>query len=106
VLAVAAMGLAAPLTSLLSRWPRLAVPHARLPWNDKHIFTGCSWRRRFDHFVHLLLHNLNGPLDALRTYQAWLHRAGGASPHIHPWSFYFERLAFFHQGKGRFGLKG
>ena len=44
--------------------------------------------------------NPSGPLDAVRTYLPWLHRAGGASPHIHPWPFYFERLLWFHQGRG------
>ena len=44
--------------------------------------------------------NASGPLDSLRTYLPWLHRAGGASPHIHPWYFYLERLAWFHQGRG------
>ncbi len=31
--------------------------------------------------------NANGPLDAVRTYFPWLHRAAGASPHIHPGIF-------------------
>lgn len=44
--------------------------------------------------------NASGPLDALRTYAPWLNRAGGDSPHIHPWSFYFHRLLWFHSGKG------
>lgn len=38
----------------------------------------------------------SGPLDAVRTYFIWLERAGGASPHIHPWDFYWSRLAWFH----------
>ncbi len=37
----------------------------------------------------------SGWLDSLRTYEPWLRRAGGASPHIHPWTFYFERLFWF-----------
>ena len=44
--------------------------------------------------------NWAGPLDSLRTYLPWLNRAGGASPHIHPWWFYFERLFWFHPAKG------
>ncbi|MDB6121717.1 MAG: hypothetical protein JWQ71_710 [Pedosphaera sp.] len=44
--------------------------------------------------------NASGPLDAVRTYLPWLHRAGGASPHIHPWNFYLSRLAWFHPDKG------
>ena len=44
--------------------------------------------------------NAAGPLDSVRTYLPWLHRAGGASPHIHPWNFYLHRLIFFHDAKG------
>lgn len=44
--------------------------------------------------------NASGPLDSLRTYLPWLTRAGGDSPHIHPWYFYLERLFWFHPGKG------
>ncbi len=43
--------------------------------------------------------NLAGPLDSLKTYSTWLHRAGGASPHIHPWPFYLERLVWFHPAR-------
>ena len=41
-----------------------------------------------------------GPLDAVRTYLPWLHRAQGASTHIHPWFFYLQRLLYFHVAKG------
>ena len=44
--------------------------------------------------------NARGPLDSLRTYLPWLHRAGGESPHGHPWYFYFRRLLFFHYKNG------
>ena len=44
--------------------------------------------------------NAAGPLDSVRTYLPWLHRAGGASPHIHPWNFYLHRLLCFHAAKG------
>ena len=44
--------------------------------------------------------NFAGLLDSVRTYLPWLKRAGGDSPHIHPWSFYLERLAWFHAVKG------
>lgn len=36
-----------------------------------------------------------GPLDSVLTYAPWFERAGGASPHIQPWSFYLERLFWF-----------
>ncbi len=44
--------------------------------------------------------NAKGPLDSLRTYAPWLGRAGGKSPHIYPWTFYFHRLLWFHAAKG------
>ena len=40
--------------------------------------------------------NAGGPMDSIWTYLPWLQRAGGASPHIHPWYFYLRRLLFFH----------
>ena len=43
--------------------------------------------------------NSQGPSDSLVTYLPWLNRVGGASPHIHPWNFYFERLLWFHPAK-------
>ena len=46
------------------------------------------------------LTNPGGPLDSIRSYLPWVNRAGGASPHIHPWYFYLQRLFFFHPGKG------
>lgn len=39
--------------------------------------------------------NWSGPIDSIRTYLPWLERAGGKSPHIHPWYFYFERLLWY-----------
>jgi len=50
-------------------------------------------------FFSSFLTNLQGPMDSLRAFLPWLHRAGGASPHHHPWSFYFERLLWFHPAK-------
>ena len=46
------------------------------------------------------LSNASGPLDAIRTYLPWIHRAAGESPHIHPWYFYLRRLLWFHVGPG------
>ena len=44
--------------------------------------------------------NPNGVLDAARTYLVWFQRAQGASPHVHGWSFYWQRLLFFHRPGG------
>ena len=50
--------------------------------------------------------NREGLLDAVRTYGPWVHRAEGASPHIHPWTFYPHRLLFFHVGSGPIWTEG
>jgi uncharacterized protein (TIGR03663 family) len=44
--------------------------------------------------------NAAGPVDAIRTYLPWAHRAAGQSPHVHPWFFYLRRLIFFKSGNG------
>lgn len=46
-----------------------------------------------------LFQNWRGLADSVLTYLPWLERAGGSSPHIHPWSFYLERLAWFQPAK-------
>jgi uncharacterized protein (TIGR03663 family) len=46
--------------------------------------------------------NPSGPIDAVRTYLPWAHRAAGQSPHVHPWYFYLQRLLFFRAGSGPF----
>ncbi len=50
--------------------------------------------------------NAQGPMDSIRTYLPWLNRAGGASPHIQPWYFYFQRLLFFKAGNGPWWTEG
>jgi hypothetical protein len=50
--------------------------------------------------------NFEGLLDSFRTFAPWLHRAGGESPHIHPWNFYLERLLWFHHGRGPVWTEG
>ena len=51
-------------------------------------------------------HNLPGLLDAARTYSYWTQRAGGNSPHINGWGFYWLRLLFFHRDGGPFWTEG
>jgi uncharacterized protein (TIGR03663 family) len=50
--------------------------------------------------------NFTGLADSIRTYFPWLKRAGGHSPHIHPWYFYLERLAWFHPAKSPIWSEG
>jgi len=52
------------------------------------------------------LSNPKGLIDSIRTYSPWLSRAGGASPHIHSWDFYFHRLLFFHSANGPIWTEG
>lgn len=52
------------------------------------IAAGAVWLILFTSFFT----NWQGLVDSFGTYLPWLHRAGGASPHIHPWYFYFDRL--------------
>ena len=44
--------------------------------------------------------NWQGPVDSIKSYLPWLNRAGGQSPHIHPWFFYLEHLLWFRQPRG------
>ena len=57
--------------------------------------TGGVWLLLFSSFFT----NASGLVDSVKTYLPWLHRASGASPHIHPWNFYLERLIWFHPPK-------
>lgn len=65
-------------------------------WNWKHLTLAFGaaftvWLLMFSS----LFTNPAGLLDSVRTYLPWLKRAGGESVHIHPWYFYFHRLAWF-----------
>ncbi len=70
-------------------------------WNWRHaafagVATALVWLLFFSSFFR----HADGLVDSVRTYLPWLNRAGGQSPHVNPWSFYFERLAWFHAAKG------
>jgi len=56
-------------------------------------------------FTSLFTH-LRGPLDSALTYLPWLRRAGGDSPHLHPWTFYFDRLFSYQAPRGPFWSEG
>ncbi|MDB6020754.1 MAG: hypothetical protein JWQ04_611 [Pedosphaera sp.] len=101
VLALAAMAAALIANRFWNRTAEAGKREPEFKYNFKHLAGALvMWL-----VVALLLFssfftNASGPLDAVRTYLPWLHRAGGASPHMHPWNFYVERLAWFHAGKG------
>jgi len=100
VIALAAMGLAGMLTVWWTLPKQGRLPGLILLWNWKHAAFAFAaafvvWLVLFSSFFT----NAAGPLDSVRTYLPWLKRAGGHSPHIHPWNFYLERLAWFHPAK-------
>jgi len=101
VISIAALGLAGIATA----WGTMEKPDRvrglLALWNWRHFALALGaaftiWVLLFSSF----LTNFAGLLDSLRTYLPWLKRAGGHSPHIHPWYFYLHRLAWFHPAKG------
>jgi uncharacterized protein (TIGR03663 family) len=46
------------------------------------------------------LQHPRGLLDGVLTYWPWLGRAGGQSPHVHPWYFYLQRLLYWRLANG------
>jgi len=44
--------------------------------------------------------NPSGPIDSIKTYLPWISRAGGESPHIHPWDYYLKLLFYKQAVKG------
>ena len=44
--------------------------------------------------------NPRGLVDAVLTYEPWLKRAGGDSPHGNPWYFFLERLGWWQHDDG------
>ena len=80
--------------------PATVLPKRKVSFATQHIAValmsaGVVWVLFFTSFFT----NAQGPFDSLATYLPWLNRAGGESPHVHPWSFYFERLLWFHPAK-------
>ncbi|MBP9902677.1 MAG: TIGR03663 family protein [Verrucomicrobia subdivision 3 bacterium] len=107
VLSLAAMTLALVATWSWNRW------RARRLGGVPALVSGSAWMPSSRHaglalavaggvglvFFSSFFTNASGLLDSVKTYLPWLHRAGGASPHIHPWNFYLERLVWFHPPK-------
>jgi uncharacterized protein (TIGR03663 family) len=108
VLSLAAGGLALLLSELWNRLLDASSPPATKPRiRLAHLTAGLGlWLAVAALLFSSFFSNAGGPLDALRTYGPWLARAGGDSPHIHPWTFYLERLLYFHEGKGHIWSEG
>lgn len=101
VITVAAMGLAAVVTgwTMVPAGGRLAGLKAWWIWRHAALAAAAAllvWLLFFSSFFT----HWEGLGDSIRTYLPWLKRAGGRSPHIHPWNFYLARLAWFHPAKG------
>src|SRR5262245_26789549 len=96
VLAVAALVAALLLTAAWGRWVERWKPIPEQALNLRHLGAalGVALLVSVTLFSSVFT-NPNGPLDSIRTYIPWLGRAGGNSPHVHPWYFYLQRLAFF-----------
>lgn len=100
VITVASIGVSGMATAWRTR-KRGESGRLLAPLNWRHalvalITAGAVWMLLFSSFFN----NFGGLLDSVRTYLPWFKRAGGSSLHSHPWSFYLERLAWFHRAKG------
>jgi uncharacterized protein (TIGR03663 family) len=124
VLSVGALGLSVLATAWWNQWrlQRSSVVAEKQTERGDSVFSlrpliaACKWK-------HLALAGLmaavfwlvlftsffshgRGLADPFLTYLPWLQRAGGDSPHIHPWHFYFERLLWFQRPKGAVWSEG
>ena len=102
VISLAAAFVALGLNWIWGRWVDASgAPEKAPPMKYRHLAAallawGVVWMALFSS----LFSNADGLADSFRTYTPWLSRAGGASPHIHPWHFYFHRLLWFQTPKG------
>jgi uncharacterized protein (TIGR03663 family) len=107
VISLAAMGIAGIATALWSTPKPISIRGllAFVRWRDialAFIAIFVVWLLLFSSFFT----NFPGLLDSVRTYFPWLKRAAGHSPHLHPWYFYLQRLAWFHPAKGPIWSEG
>src|ERR1039458_83032 len=102
LITLAAAALALGLNQLWNRWLDATAPPAKTPpLKLTHVAAAFAvWLGVALILFSSLFTNAAGPLDSVRTYLPWMRRAGGASPHIHPWHFYLQRLLWFHVAKG------
>ncbi len=96
-----ALAMAVGLTMAWAHWREGSLwwPAEKRPWGHLVIGLAAALAISIPLFTSFFTH-LRGPLDSALTYQPWISRAGGSSPHIHPWTFYLERLFWFHPTKG------
>jgi uncharacterized protein (TIGR03663 family) len=101
LLALAAVAVALMLNGIWGRWMASAGRKVSFKLDIRDTLAALAiWALIVFALFSSFFRNSQGPLDAVRTYLPWLERAAGASPHLHSWSFYLERLALFHTGGG------
>lgn len=100
VITLATLGLAVAATVAWNRWRDGARFEWRAAWNIWHfaVALGVAAAVALVFFTSFFT-NLRGPFDSIATYFPWLRRAGGHSPHIHPWYYYFEHLFWYHPAR-------
>jgi uncharacterized protein (TIGR03663 family) len=107
VFALAAMALAIGTCAAWGRWRDGGAPGFQPRWRWPHLVAALvAAVVTAVAFFSSFFTNAAGPLDALRTYLPSFRRAVGVTPHVHPWTFYFERLLFFHVRGGPFWSEG
>jgi uncharacterized protein (TIGR03663 family) len=107
VFSLAAGILAAAAVRAWDRWTNGNSSPARSFLNARHVALGIGAAIAISVvFFTSFFTNAQGPVDSIRTYLPWLSRAGGESPHVHPWYDYFRRLLFFHYPGGPYWSEG
>jgi len=107
VFALAAMLLAIASSAAWGRWRAGGEPDFQPRWKWGHVIAALAAAAvTAALFFSSFFTNAAGPLDSLRAYLPWLRRAGGMTEHVHPWTFYFRRLLFFHVRGGPFWSEG
>ncbi|MCX8156759.1 MAG: TIGR03663 family protein [Verrucomicrobiae bacterium] len=76
-------------------------------WNPRHwALAGAAAVAAATLFFTSFFTHPRGILDAVLTYEHWISRAGGASPLVKPWTYYFEHLFWFHPPKSHVWTEG
>lgn len=76
-----------------------ATPAARYPWWHFALGAGAALLTAIILYSSFFT-NPRGLIDAVLTYEPWLKRAGGDSPHGNPWYFFLQRLGWWQYDAG------
>jgi uncharacterized protein (TIGR03663 family) len=107
VFALAAMALAAGTSAVWARARGEGATAFPSRWKWPHLAVALAVAAAITAlFFSSFFTNAAGPEDALRAYLPWFRRAAGSTEHLHPWTFYFQRLLFYHVRGGPFWSEG